>query len=55
MWLVHLPLLVEPDELEGLQRQVQGMGTERMLRQCVEALTVLTQETVGVLVLEDMP
>jgi hypothetical protein len=23
MWLVHLPALVEPGELEGLQRQVQ--------------------------------
>jgi predicted ATPase len=54
MWLVHLPLLVEPDELEGLQRQVQGMRTERMLRQFVEALTVLAQETVVVLVLEDL-
>ena len=54
MWLVHLPLLVEPGEMDGLQRRVQGMGSERMLRQLVEALMVLTRETVVVLVLEDL-
>ena len=54
MWLVHLPLLVGPGELEGLQRQVQGMRTERMLRQFVEALTSVTRETAVVLVLEDL-
>ena len=47
-------LLVEPGELEGLQRQVQGMRTERMLRQFVEALTSVTRETAVVLVLEDL-
>ena len=54
MWLVHLPLLVEPGEMDGLQRQVQGMGSERMLRQLVEALMILTRETVVVLVLENL-
>ena len=54
MWLVHLPLLVQPDEMDGLQRRVQGMGSERMLRQLAEALTVCTRERVVVLVLEDL-
>ena len=54
MWLAHLPQLVAPDELEVLQRQVQGMQTERMLREFAEALTVITRETVVVLVLEDL-
>jgi hypothetical protein len=54
MWLAHLPQLVEPDELEGLQRQVQGMRTERMLREFAEALAVITRETVVVPVLEDL-
>ena len=54
MWLVQLPLLVGPGELEGLQRQVQGMRTERMLRQFVEALTGITRDTAVVLVLEDL-
>jgi DNA-binding winged helix-turn-helix (wHTH) protein/predicted ATPase len=53
-WIVHLPQLVEPDELDELQRQVQGMRTERMLREFVEALTVITQERLVVLVLEDL-
>lgn len=54
MWLVHLPLLVEPGDLAVLQRQVQGMSTERMLRQFVNALRVIARETVVVLVLEDL-
>ena len=54
MWLVHLPLLVAPGELDALWGQVQGMRPARMLREFVEALTVLTQEQVVVLVLEDL-
>jgi predicted ATPase len=54
MWLAHLSQLVEPDELDGLRRQVQGMQSERMLREVAEALTVITQETLVVLVLEDL-
>ena len=54
MWLVHLPLLMAPGELDALWGQVQGMRPARMLREFVEALTVLTQEQVVVLVLEDL-
>lgn len=54
MWLVHLPALVEPGELEVLQRRVQGLRTERMQREFVETLAVVTRETVVVLVLEDL-
>jgi predicted ATPase/DNA-binding winged helix-turn-helix (wHTH) protein len=54
MWMAHLPQLVEPDELEELRRQVQGMRTERMLREFAEALTVITRERLVVLVLEDL-
>jgi predicted ATPase len=54
MWLAHLPTLVALDELERLQHQIQGMGAERMLRQLVEALAVMTRDTVLVLVLEDL-
>jgi DNA-binding winged helix-turn-helix (wHTH) protein/predicted ATPase len=53
-WLVQLPLLVEPDERERLQRQVQGTSAERMLREFVDALTVMTRDIVVVLVLEDL-
>jgi predicted ATPase len=54
MWLAHLPLLVEPEEQERLHRQTQGLPSERMLRQLVEALTVITRERLVVLVLEDL-
>jgi DNA-binding winged helix-turn-helix (wHTH) protein/tetratricopeptide (TPR) repeat protein len=54
MWLAHLPLLVEPEEQERLHRQTQGLRPERMLRQLVDALTVITHETGVVLVLEDL-
>jgi DNA-binding winged helix-turn-helix (wHTH) protein/predicted ATPase len=54
MWLAHLPLLVEPEERERLQRQTQGLPPERMLRELVETFTVVTRETVVVLVLEDL-
>jgi DNA-binding winged helix-turn-helix (wHTH) protein/predicted ATPase len=54
MWLAHLPPLVAPGELDALRGRVQRMPPARMLRECVEALTVVTQERVVVLVLEDL-
>jgi predicted ATPase len=53
-WLVHLPMLVDASEVEALQRQVQGAGRDRMLRELVDALTLVTTHTVLVLVLEDL-
>lgn len=53
-WLVQMPGLLDDDELESLQRRVQGATRERMLREMAEALEVLTQETPVVLVLEDL-
>jgi hypothetical protein len=37
MWLVQLPALVEGEEIEALQRKVQGASRERMLRELGEA------------------
>jgi predicted ATPase len=54
LWLIQLPLLVETPELEALQRQVHGVGHARMLRELVEALGVVTRDTLLVLVLEDL-
>ena len=54
MWLVHLPLLLEDSARETLQRQVQGASRARMLRELVEALTLVTAEHSLVLVLEDL-
>ena len=53
-WLVQMPGLVRPAELEGLQRRVLGTTRERMLRELAEALDVLTAARPLVLVLEDL-
>jgi len=53
-WLVQMPGLVSPAELEGLQRRVLGTTQERMLREMAEALNVLTAAQPLVLVLEDL-
>jgi len=53
-WLAQLPTLVGEAELDALQRKVQGVPRERMLREMAEAVEVLTAEMPVVLVLEDL-
>ena len=53
-WLVQMPALLSTDELETLQRKVQGATQERMLREMAEALEALTSERPLVLTLEDL-
>jgi DNA-binding winged helix-turn-helix (wHTH) protein/predicted ATPase len=53
-WLVHLPLLLEASAQETVQRQAHRAGHERLLRELVEALTLVTAEHTLVLVLEDL-
>ncbi|MGH7961652.1 MAG: ATP-binding protein, partial [Candidatus Binatia bacterium] len=53
-WLVQMPALLTDTEMEALQRKVQGVRRERMLRELAEVLEVLTSETLLVLVLEDL-
>ena len=53
-WLAQMPTLLPPEEREQLQREVQGVTRERMLRELAEALEVLTEEAPLVLVLEDL-
>ena len=43
-WLVQMPALVSPAELEELQRRTAGVTRERMLRELAEALEALTAE-----------
>src|SRR5262245_20293447 len=54
LWLVQLPGVIKADELETLQRQVQGSSPQRMLREFGEAIEVLTTETTMILFLEDL-
>ena len=53
-WLLQLPALCSPVELEVVQRTVRGGTRERMLRELAEALEALTAEQPLVLVLEDL-
>src|SRR5215510_16570054 len=51
---MQLPAPVSMSELEELQRRVNGTMRERMLRELVEAVEVLTAERPLLLVLEDL-
>src|SRR5438034_1038032 len=53
-WLVQLPALLSPAELEALQRKVLGATGERMLREMAEAVEAITAERPLVLWLEDL-
>ena len=53
-WVVQLPALLSDDEYAALQQRVVGTTRERMLREIVEALEVLSAERPVVLVLEDL-
>ncbi len=53
-WLVQMPSLLQAAELEKLRRQVHGATPERMLREIVETLEVITNERPLILVLEDL-
>jgi len=53
-WLVQLPALLNPTEMETLQRKTAGATKERMLRELAEAVEILTAERPLVVWLEDL-
>jgi DNA-binding winged helix-turn-helix (wHTH) protein/predicted ATPase len=53
-WLAQLPALLTDHDLEVVQRRAQGSTRDRMLRELVEALEILSVEVPLVLVLEDL-
>ncbi len=53
-WLVQMPALLEPDELEALQLRVTGTSPGRMLREMAEAIETITVDYPLVLILEDL-
>src|SRR5262245_10731796 len=53
-WLAQLPALLTDKDLEAVQRRAQGATRERMLRELVEGLDILTVDSLLVLVLEDL-
>ena len=53
-WLVQMPWLLSPADRIVLQHELSGATRERMLREFVEALDVMTAEALLVLVFEDL-
>jgi DNA-binding winged helix-turn-helix (wHTH) protein/predicted ATPase len=53
-WLVQMPWLLNPADRIVLQHELSGATRERMLREFVEALDVITAEVLLVLVFEDL-
>lgn len=53
-WLVQMPALLTAKELEAVQQRVVGATRERMLREMVEAIEVLTANHPLVLWFEDL-
>jgi len=54
MWLAQMPTFLSHIERERLQQELAGASRERMLRELVTLLEVLTAETPLVLILEDL-
>ncbi len=53
-WLVQMPWLLSSSRLEGLQRAALGATRDRMLREIVESVEILTTGKPLLLVLEDL-
>jgi DNA-binding winged helix-turn-helix (wHTH) protein len=53
-WLVQLPALVDPGDLDDLGRRALGGTRERMLREAAEALEAVAADRPLVLLLEDL-
>src|SRR5262249_23215855 len=53
-WLVQLSGVIAADELETLQRQVQGSSPQRMLREFAQAIEKLAAEAPLILFFEDL-
>ncbi len=54
MWLLQLPGLLTNSETEQLQQQLAGSAKQRMLREMAQFLEALSNETVLVILLEDL-
>ena len=53
-WMIQMPALLSSAEVASLQQRIQGANQQRMLREMADALEALTNETVFILVLEDL-
>jgi DNA-binding winged helix-turn-helix (wHTH) protein len=53
-WLAQLPALLTDEDLETIEHRTQGTTRDRMLRELIDALDVVSREAPLVLVLEDL-
>ncbi len=53
-WLLHLPGLLEPGEIQGLLSSVIGATSVRMMRELADALEVFTKTNTLILSVEDL-
>ena len=53
-WLVQLPRLLQPTELQSLREQTSQVTRERMLREIAETIEAITAEVPFILLLEDL-
>ncbi len=53
-WLTQMPSIVTPAERKRLQREVQGVSRDQMLREMAETIETLSVEKPFLFVLEDM-
>jgi DNA-binding winged helix-turn-helix (wHTH) protein/predicted ATPase len=53
-WLLQMPGLVEPAELESIERRTQGVTRDRMWRELAQFIEALTAERGLVLLIEDL-
>jgi DNA-binding winged helix-turn-helix (wHTH) protein len=53
-WLVQLPGVVRPDQLEGLQRRAAGAAQARMMCELADALDALSVDAPVILVFDDL-
>ncbi len=53
-WLLQLPALLSPHDVQTLQQQTRGATRERMLRELAEAVEILAPDRLWILVLEDL-
>jgi DNA-binding SARP family transcriptional activator len=53
-WVLQIPWLVEPSQLDAVRARTVGANRDRMLRELVEGLEALAAERPVILVLEDL-
>ena len=54
MWLLQMPSLLNSEERDELERRLAGTSPERMMREMLDALQVISRDSPIVIYLEDL-